>query len=844
MEFFIYLIKVSGLLALFGLSYWSLLRKESFKNFNRKFLLFGLLLSFFLPLLQLETIEFVEAEPKEAMVIESSKYKATNFQLNSVEQNKTTSPTEPPKEIPWSFVFFGIYILGVIFMTLKLSKQFFALRKLLQTATKFKMDGVVHYQCKQSINVFSFFNVVIYCPNTLDEATLKSVLAHEYVHVKQRHSFDLMLANLAQLVIWFNPLMYFYRKMLDENLEFIADQETVESLANKKQYQYTLLHFVQPDQPALVGHYFFKNSTIKTRIMMLNKQKSPSIYRLKSVVIIPILITFIALFQVETVAMQVGEKKHSETQKSKISTSFSFSVLVTATTTDDELNEFVEIFKKDDIDLKFSKVKRTKKGEIKRIKIQMNNADNSINSEKQVKGNKPISPIELKVFMPENSNEKEFQISPKISNTNEANKDQAYDDWKVIRNEVDKVVFNNKELSFKEEYVIKNLSVKKFDNGVAYLEGDLEEVPNALKHLVSYKILNAKDENDTGKYYVLKESDEENEKYKLMAVASKTITTSSPKKDSEFSTNEELQTISGIKTLENITKDSSEEDIQVFAQQFNEEANINLNIEKLKRNKAGEITSIEINLIDDNTNSKTVHKQQSNKGITPILLEKKSKGDKDIFVISGTKERKTEKERKTFFVTDQGVEIIADKQDVNASVNITPSLSDQQNILYVVDGKEVSKERFKKLNPSDISEVKVEKDSTSFPNKDVDGIIFITTKKDKNNDASLLLQKNNKIPWELLDQKEDLQGLMKYFNLLDDQIKSDFYNDLLENKDAFKILKNDQLTDENELKNLDYKDILSIKKIEKSNTIKIETKKNTVVPEPPTPPTPPSPEKP
>lgn len=847
MEFFIYLIKVSGLLALFGLSYWFLLSNESFKNFNRKFLLFGLLLSFSLPLLQVTTIEFVKPDPKEALIVESSIDEAANFQLNSVEQNKATSSIKPAKEIPWSFIFFAIYLLGVIFMTLKLSKQFYTLRKLLQTAAKFKKNGIVHYQCKQPINVFSFFNVVIYCPDALNEKTLNSVLAHEYVHIKQRHSIDLMLANLAQIILWFNPLMYFYRKMLDENLEFIADQETVSRLENKKHYQYTLLNFIQPDQPALVGHYFFKNSTIKTRIMMLNKQKSPSIYRLKSVVIIPILITFIAFFQVETVAMQVEEEKVAETQKNNISTSYSFSVLVTASTTEEELDQLVETFKKDDINIKFSKVRRTKKGEIKGIKIKMNNADKSINTQKHVKGNKPISPIELKVFMPQNSNEKEFEISSKKANTNKASKDKVYEEWKAIRNEVDKVVFNKKELSFKEEYLIKNLSIKDFDDGVAYLEGDIEKVPNAIKHLVSDKILAAKDKNDTGKYYVLKESDEENEKYKLMTVTRNSITTSShstQKKDNELSTDEELQSIPRIKILESITKDSSEEDIQVFAQHFNEEANVNLNVENLKRNKNGEITSIKIKLKDDNTNSETVHKQQSNKGITPILLKKKSKGGKDIFVISGTKKRKTEKERKVIYITEQDIEIDPDQEDINASVKITPTLSKPQIILYVVDGKEVSEEYFKKLNPSEISEIRVEKDSSSFPNKDVEGIIYITTKKDESNDASLLLQKNNKIPWELLDQKEDLQGLMKYFNLLDDQIKSDFYNDLLQNKDAFKIFKNDQLTDENELKNIDYKDILSIKKVEKTNTIKIKTKQNTVVPEPPSPPTPPSPEKP
>ncbi|MCH8533734.1 MAG: hypothetical protein LAT51_01570 [Flavobacteriaceae bacterium] len=837
MEFFTYLLKVSVLLTLFGVSYWLLLRKESFKNFNRKFLLLGLVLSFLLPGLQLKTKVFVEAESASKQE-ESALEEGIN--LADYEVAFTENPPiieEESFEMPWERLLFVLYFSGLIFMLFKLTKQILALCQVLQSAKKVKVDGVTHYQTQNPINAFSFFNKVVYCPEALDEKALTNVLQHEQVHIEEKHSWDLLLANLAQVLLWFNPLVFWYRKLMDENLEFIADAKSVEQLNNKKDYQYTLLNFVQEEQQPALGNYFFKNSSIKTRIMMLNKQNSPQLYRFKSVVIIPILISFIALFQVETVAMQIEKEesgiksfyiKNEQTQKIAQQNPTSVtksSITITSEVNKKSLKEVEEFIASQGVKLKFSRIKRNRDGEIKRIKINMQSEDGSIKVNRVISGNQPIPNIELTIVKTPGIKSKPVDLLIKeIELNNQTVKKQSFEDWNSVENEVVKVIFNGKELDFDQEYLIKYFEFEDFNDGTIHLSGKFQETPNAIQLGINKAKTIQDEEEKKLSFFVLKKTDAEGIKMMKLETEHSKIDEYKEEDASKLSKDEELQSIPGIKILESISKDSSEEDIQVFAEHFNDEANVSLVIENLKRNKNGEITSIEINLTDDNTNSKTVHKQQTNKGITPILLEKKNKDGKEVFVINSTKERKTEKERKTFYIKDQGVEINTNQEDINASVNVIPLTSGKQKVLYVIDGEEVTEEDFRKLNPSTITEIKVEKDSSSFPEKDVDGVIFITTKKDKNNSTNLLLQNNKKIPWELLDQKEDLQSLMKYFNLLDDQIKSDFYNDLLQNKHSFSIYNNDDLLDEDALKKLDYKNILSIEKSENENTIFIKTK--------------------
>lgn len=705
MEFFIYLLKVSVLLTLFGVSYWLLLRKESFKNFNRKFLLLGLVLSFLLPGIQLKTKVFVEAESaskQEESALEES------IDLADYEVTFTETPPvieEESFEMPWKTLLFVLYFSGLIFMLFKLTKQILALHLVLQSAKKVKIDGITHYQTQNPINAFSFFNKVVYCPEALDKKALTNVLQHEQVHIEEKHSWDLLLANLAQVLLWFNPLVFWYRKLMDENLEFIADAKSVEQLNNKKDYQYTLLNFVQEEQQPALGNYFFKNSSIKTRIMMLNKQNSPHIYRFKSVVIIPILISFIALFQVETVAMQVVNEETQKDVKHKTSavTHYSFSVTMDANTKNENLEKYASMFQEESVLLKFSKIKRNKKGEIKRIKIKMQSEDGSQIAEQTFSGNQPIPKLELAVSKSPLSKKNALELSiDKVIPLEKSETDEAYKQWNEARKSIEQVYMNGKKLDLNKQHLIKSFQFIELSNKIAYLEGELIESSNdnLLQVFTTDKI--KADEDGTKRYYILKKSNDDD--LQLMKVESK----------------------NSIETQKNKSTSATKENPKASKNNYN----------------------------------------------LSVKIEEKDE--------------------------------------------ISPK---DKSVIYIVNGDVISVDEFKAINPNQIDSLSVVKNPEVYTDdKNVRGVIVVTTKKQE------AITMKDSIPWELLDQKEDLQGLMKYFNLLDDQIKSDFYNDLLQNKHSFSIYNNDDLLDEDALKKLDYKNILSIEKSENENTIFIKTK--------------------
>ncbi|MHA6279533.1 M56 family metallopeptidase [Salinimicrobium sp. CAU 1759] len=124
------------------------------------------------------------------------------------------------------------------------------------------------------------------------------ILEHEKVHSRQLHTLDILLANFATAFLWFNPLSWWYRKCVEQNLEFIADRETIKSTGNQKEYQYALLRVSQEGNfSGLLNH--FHRSFIKSRIIMLKKGTTDKSHRWKHFLVLPALVFFLLGFNTE-----------------------------------------------------------------------------------------------------------------------------------------------------------------------------------------------------------------------------------------------------------------------------------------------------------------------------------------------------------------------------------------------------------------------------------------------------------------------------------------------------------------------------------------------------------------
>ncbi|RZK33410.1 MAG: M56 family metallopeptidase, partial [Hymenobacter sp.] len=120
----------------------------------------------------------------------------------------------------------------------------------------------------------SFLNNIFINPEKYDWETYSQILSHEKVHVKQLHSLDIFLAELAIVFQWFNPFAWLYRKEVENNIEYLTDEEVLNAYAtDKESYQVSLLKVSTPHFSLRIATNY-NQSLLKKRIMMMNAKKS------------------------------------------------------------------------------------------------------------------------------------------------------------------------------------------------------------------------------------------------------------------------------------------------------------------------------------------------------------------------------------------------------------------------------------------------------------------------------------------------------------------------------------------------------------------------------------------
>src|SRR5206468_756662 len=137
---------------------------------------------------------------------------------------------------------------GMLIMLCRLVLQFFSFKKMLQKAEAVTADGMNLYQVNDNIIPFSFGNSIFINRHLHTEGELQEIIRHEFVHVKQRHSIDIIWAELLCIVNWYNPFAWLLKRSIRQNLEFIADNKVLENGINKKEYQYLLLKVIGNSQ--------------------------------------------------------------------------------------------------------------------------------------------------------------------------------------------------------------------------------------------------------------------------------------------------------------------------------------------------------------------------------------------------------------------------------------------------------------------------------------------------------------------------------------------------------------------------------------------------------------------
>jgi len=296
-----YLLESSICLALLYTFYHVALRRESFFQFNRGYLLLAPLLAFAVPALNIrleqQEVQIATPEPVveaiEAPVVE---WPVVVERLQVAPRLIGQTLEKPVWTLSLGTMLWWIYVaVGVLFL-LRLWVQIYRLARFIRLCKKEARDGFVLATGPAETPIASFFGFVFWSPGNMDDQDRRMVFEHELVHVRQWHSLDLIFIELLIALQWFNPLLYAYRRSLREVHEYIADDYVVRR--TRQRYAYAALLVRQHSagngaQPGLVNTF---HSLIQKRLVMMAKQPSRPLRRAKYLLALPLFATLMLLF--------------------------------------------------------------------------------------------------------------------------------------------------------------------------------------------------------------------------------------------------------------------------------------------------------------------------------------------------------------------------------------------------------------------------------------------------------------------------------------------------------------------------------------------------------------------
>lgn len=264
--------------AIFYAFYSLVLSREKILVFNRFYLLGSLLVSFLIPLITFEVTASPTIADKSTPV----------FLIGSiVDQTKNTNLFQP--YLP--FMAWTITTTVSIAFLIRFIKNILQLKRTIANNKQiYLQQGVRLSLLNNPIAPFSFLNTIFLNKTEYQQDKVEQeVLAHELAHIKQKHSLDILFVELIQIVIWFNPIIYLYKRSIKINHELLADTAVVKRFDDVRNYQNILLRRVAALSSVITLTSNLNFFTTKKRLVMLHRKYNKKRVILATFALIPML---------------------------------------------------------------------------------------------------------------------------------------------------------------------------------------------------------------------------------------------------------------------------------------------------------------------------------------------------------------------------------------------------------------------------------------------------------------------------------------------------------------------------------------------------------------------------
>jgi len=301
-----YIVKTILCSAILILIYYLVLEREKIYRFNRFYLLFSIVFSFIIPVITIKIRTAVSLiSPTVYQPVSSIQGAVSQQTLPSVNENITPGNILLLVYLGVTLFLFIRFIINVIVLFIKIKNN----------------DSVPYHGAKLVLTgdnhvPHSFLNYIFIFKEDYVKGNIeKEIFNHELAHVRQRHSLDILFIELITLFAWINPILFLYRRAIQLNHEFLADEFVVNSVTSPHDYQLLLLDkAMQPS--VLVLSSSFNYLQTKKRIIMMTKKTSFRIAILKQIALIPVIIITGFLFSTKVIAQDSKKTVKKQTNTS------------------------------------------------------------------------------------------------------------------------------------------------------------------------------------------------------------------------------------------------------------------------------------------------------------------------------------------------------------------------------------------------------------------------------------------------------------------------------------------------------------------------------------------------
>ena len=279
-----YLLKSALWLTGFALVYLLFLRNERFFVLKRVYLITGLVFSIVFPLIAVRYQVNIPAPQIDLIPV-------TGPAISTPDQQST-----PDKSTDFLLILMVLYISGVLFLAYRILRHAGSIVKIINKENVTTDKEIRLIRSRHFPVSFSFFNYVFINP-VIEAGEVKEIMNHEIVHVKQKHWFDLVLAEFLRIIQWINPFMWMYTEFIKVNHEYLADEAALQRTESPANYRAALINQMMAS-PVFSLTNSFNYSLSKKRFEMMKKIVISPYRKMKVLLVLPVCVVIIYAFAV------------------------------------------------------------------------------------------------------------------------------------------------------------------------------------------------------------------------------------------------------------------------------------------------------------------------------------------------------------------------------------------------------------------------------------------------------------------------------------------------------------------------------------------------------------------